>query len=279
MDRQGQPTGVDCHDREEREKNLQQSRVKGVPINAQNSNDPKHQHTAAPEPHPTKPGEKDEDSDDSDEEDEEPTKQGKEQPRPHQKRENEQKETVDVPGRIRHIHRKRHLPRDHEVKREEPQEGKEKEEEEAAGAKEREEEAKGHKEKEEEAKGQQDKGGEANGGKKGQGARVGRGPESGAEFHGEGTFYTPDVGACGHNNEPTDMICAISMIRYGDSSSEANPNCGRPILATYNGASVRVTVADCCENCAEDDLDFSPSAFQKLADPSAGRIKITWHFE
>lgn len=37
-------------------------------------------------------------------------------------------------------------------------------------------------------------------------------------------------------------------------------------------------VEDKCYSCAEYDLDFSPSAFEQLADESVGRIAITWQF-
>lgn len=44
-----------------------------------------------------------------------------------------------------------------------------------------------------------------------------------------------------------------------------------------NGKSVTVTLTDRCEACALTDLDFSPSAFDILSDPSVGRLNgITW---
>ena len=42
--------------------------------------------------------------------------------------------------------------------------------------------------------------------------------------------------------------------------------------------SVTVTVVDRCEGCSENDLDFSPAAFQQLADESLGRIDISWSY-
>lgn len=43
------------------------------------------------------------------------------------------------------------------------------------------------------------------------------------------------------------------------------------------GKSVEVTVTDRCTGCAETDLDFSPSAFDQLADETVGRISgMTW---
>lgn len=50
-------------------------------------------------------------------------------------------------------------------------------------------------------------------------------------------------------------------------------------FATDQGKSVTVTVEDRCVGCAEDDLDFSPAAFDQLADESLGRIAITWDLD
>lgn len=105
---------------------------------------------------------------------------------------------------------------------------------------------------------------------------------AGTTYTGQGTFYSTGLGSCGITNTDTDYICAISHILY-DSQGTPNPNnnpfCGRKLTATYQGKSVTVTVTDRCEGCAEYDLDFSPSAFDQLADPSAGRISgVEWSF-
>ena len=48
-------------------------------------------------------------------------------------------------------------------------------------------------------------------------------------------------------------------------------------MRTDEGRSVTVTVTDRCVACATTDLDFSPSAFQQLADLSQGRLYgMTW---
>lgn len=105
---------------------------------------------------------------------------------------------------------------------------------------------------------------------------------SGGTFKGQGTYYTPDVGACGKTNTESDMIVAVSQKLYKDKQTGNNPNnnplCGRKIKASYQGKSVEVTVADACVGCKYDDLDFSPAAFSKIADKSLGRIDITWEW-
>jgi expansin (peptidoglycan-binding protein) len=98
------------------------------------------------------------------------------------------------------------------------------------------------------------------------------------------------------------MICAISHLLYGTQSpiyrkwlliadsaqTSTNPNdnpfCGRRIRATrhrngVNGnVSVDVTIVDRCTGCKLYDLDFSPGAFDKMADESLGRVDVTWAF-
>jgi len=99
---------------------------------------------------------------------------------------------------------------------------------------------------------------------------------------GDGTFYATGLDACGWTDKDTDFICAVSHILYDNyPGATANPNdnpvCGKMIKATYQGKSVTVKVTDRCTGCSEYSLDFSPSAFDVLADPSIGRIHdVVW---
>ncbi|ODQ65122.1 Non-catalytic module family EXPN protein, partial [Nadsonia fulvescens var. elongata DSM 6958] len=98
---------------------------------------------------------------------------------------------------------------------------------------------------------------------------------------GEGTFYDAGLGSCGIVSSANDYIVAISH-ELMDSSFTANPNnnpyCGKSIRAYRDGKSVDVTVVDRCEGCAYNDLDFSNSAFEKLASFNEGRVGITWEW-
>jgi hypothetical protein len=100
---------------------------------------------------------------------------------------------------------------------------------------------------------------------------------------GQGTFYATGLGACGITNNDGQFIAAASHLLfdnfpgYTGGNPNANPMCGRQVTAHYQGKSVTVTLTDRCEGCAVGDLDFSPAAFNQLADPSAGRISgMTW---
>jgi hypothetical protein len=100
---------------------------------------------------------------------------------------------------------------------------------------------------------------------------------------GQGTFYATGLGACGITNTDTDHIAAVSHLLfdnfpgYNGVNPNDNPLCGKTVTATYQGKSVVVSLTDRCTGCALTDLDFSPSAFDILADPSVGRISgMTW---
>lgn len=102
---------------------------------------------------------------------------------------------------------------------------------------------------------------------------------------GEGTFYATGLGACGITNKDTDYIAAVSHLMfdsfpdYNGANPNHNPICGRKVTANYKGKSVTVAITDRCTGCAITDLDFSPSAFNQLADFSLGRlqgVKWTW---
>ncbi|KAK6454789.1 RlpA-like double-psi beta-barrel-protein domain-containing protein-containing protein [Scheffersomyces xylosifermentans] len=105
---------------------------------------------------------------------------------------------------------------------------------------------------------------------------------TGEIFSGQGTFYDTGLGACGIVNTDTDYIAAISHELYDAHNIDGNPNhnplCGKKIRAFYQGKSVEIAVTDRCEGCKYNDLDFSPSAFDQLADADLGRINITWEW-
>jgi len=109
----------------------------------------------------------------------------------------------------------------------------------------------------------------------------GGGGGGGGTYSGDGTYYAPGLGACGWTNSDTDYIAAVSYLLFDSwPGAGANPNdnpvCGRYATAHYGGNSVRVKIVDRCTGCKKWDLDFSPTAFDQIADPSLGRIHITW---
>lgn len=105
---------------------------------------------------------------------------------------------------------------------------------------------------------------------------------TGSVFSGDGTYYDTGLGACGWTNVDTDYIAAIGHGLFDQYTPNGNPNhntlCGKKIIAHYGGKSVEVTAVDRCEGCKPYDLDFSPAAFEQIADQLLGRIKITWQW-
>ncbi|RPD63953.1 barwin-like endoglucanase [Lentinus tigrinus ALCF2SS1-7] len=97
-----------------------------------------------------------------------------------------------------------------------------------------------------------------------------------ADISGDATYYEPNggLGACGSPIQNSDFAVALSSAQYSGGS-----NCGRRINVHYQGKSVEATVVDLCPGCASGSIDLTPSAFQQLADLSAGRIQVTWDFE
>ncbi|KAJ3765644.1 RlpA-like double-psi beta-barrel-protein domain-containing protein-containing protein [Lentinula raphanica] len=102
---------------------------------------------------------------------------------------------------------------------------------------------------------------------------------------GQGTYYDTGLTSCGQTYTDSDLIVALSHLFYDSyPGATANPNnnpvCGKKLTAQYQGKSVTVTVADRCTGCAMYDLDFTPTAFQALADLSVGRISgVVWSFD
>ncbi|KAL4066219.1 RlpA-like double-psi beta-barrel-protein domain-containing protein-containing protein [Scleroderma yunnanense] len=97
-------------------------------------------------------------------------------------------------------------------------------------------------------------------------------PEKRATHTGQGTYYHPGLGACGYTNTDSDLVVAMSVQSFSKS------NCGQvvTITDTTNQKTAQGTVVDSCQACAANDLDMSPTLFQKFADLSVGRIPIQW---
>ncbi|KAI9314487.1 RlpA-like double-psi beta-barrel-protein domain-containing protein-containing protein [Dichotomocladium elegans] len=93
------------------------------------------------------------------------------------------------------------------------------------------------------------------------------------EYWGYGTFFNVGLGSCGMESVDSDMVVALSF------SHMQSGACGRRIKATSSRGSITCTVVDTCPACGENDIDFSPAAFEQIGDPAAGRVSIHWTFE
>ncbi|KII89530.1 hypothetical protein PLICRDRAFT_29734 [Plicaturopsis crispa FD-325 SS-3] len=102
---------------------------------------------------------------------------------------------------------------------------------------------------------------------------------------GQGTFFEPGEGACGHFNTAADSIVAVSSKFFttfpgAGPNPNTNPMCNKQLKITYKGKTAKATVTDECPSCpGKFDLDMSPAVFNQLADPSVGLLKgISWEF-
>lgn len=92
---------------------------------------------------------------------------------------------------------------------------------------------------------------------------------------GEATFYdfADGSGNCSFPATPDDlMVGAMNHVDYA-----ASAVCGACVTITGpNTTTVTVRVVDQCPECPEGDIDLSPEAFAVIADPSLGRVPISW---
>jgi expansin len=100
--------------------------------------------------------------------------------------------------------------------------------------------------------------------------------ELGETFEGEGTYYdfADGSGACSFDPSPEDMnVAALNSRQWAGSAW-----CGACADVTGPNGSVRVRIVDLCPECPHGNLDFSPEAFDQIADRAAGRVEISWQF-
>ncbi|KAJ6505854.1 RlpA-like double-psi beta-barrel-protein domain-containing protein-containing protein [Mycena vitilis] len=108
----------------------------------------------------------------------------------------------------------------------------------------------------------------------------------GSQSHsGDGTFYTPGLGACGKTNDSKDLIVAVGHGLFDSypgatGNPNKNPICGKKLRATYGKKSVVVEVVDRCAGCpGASDLDFTENGFTKLASKDLGRLQgLKWEW-
>jgi len=94
------------------------------------------------------------------------------------------------------------------------------------------------------------------------------------------TYYSLGLTACGQVYADGDMVAAIAFDHFRTPNPNLDPVCGKrvkivdPTTLKY----IVVTVRDKCEGCKTNDIDVSPSAFEKLKPKIVGRIKVVWDF-
>ncbi|KAF0729223.1 DPBB 1 domain-containing protein [Aphis craccivora] len=97
---------------------------------------------------------------------------------------------------------------------------------------------------------------------------------------GDLTYYSLGLTACGQVYADDDMVAAIAFDHFTTPNPNLDPVCGKrvKIIDPTTLKSIVVTVRDKCEACNTNDIDVSPSAFEKLKPKIVGRIKVVWDF-
>ncbi|CAG8526108.1 11849_t:CDS:1 [Ambispora leptoticha] len=103
-----------------------------------------------------------------------------------------------------------------------------------------------------------------------------------ASHSGDGTFFDPGLGACGTTANDNSMIVALAAPDFDPSTPNGNPNknslCGKRVRIFRNEKSVDAIVQDRCPPCKSGDIDMSPAVFKHIANPSEGRILVSWQY-
>ena len=96
-----------------------------------------------------------------------------------------------------------------------------------------------------------------------------------AEMHaGDGTFYGADgSGNCSFDPTGDLMVAAMNHTDYAGSAA-----CGACAHIVGPSGEVTVRIVDRCPECPQGDIDLSAEAFEKIADPSLGRVDIQWSY-
>ncbi|MET9633998.1 RlpA-like double-psi beta-barrel domain-containing protein [Lentzea sp. NPDC006480] len=97
-------------------------------------------------------------------------------------------------------------------------------------------------------------------------------PPASAITIGTAGLFVPVLTTCGLLPplfEDTARVPAAAFDEHG---------CGAEILVEKGGQTVTAKVTDRCGACASGDIDLSPAAFRKIADPGEGRVEVKWDF-
>ncbi|PRP85053.1 hypothetical protein PROFUN_07237 [Planoprotostelium fungivorum] len=108
---------------------------------------------------------------------------------------------------------------------------------------------------------------------------ISRGNGNSDTFSGDGTFFNPGLGACGTYAGDNDLVAALNGDQWGSNPNgnpNNNPNCKKMARVRGPLGEVTVVIQDRCGPCRHGDLDLSPAAYNRIADPNAGRVRITW---
>lgn len=104
----------------------------------------------------------------------------------------------------------------------------------------------------------------------------GSGSVIGSRYTGDGTYYgATGQGACSYDASPQNLMVAAMNAPQWENSAV----CGMCVEVTGpkgDANKIVVRIVDLCPECKMGDLDLSEQAFAAIAEPAAGRVKISW---
>ncbi|ANZ40910.1 hypothetical protein BBK82_37935 [Lentzea guizhouensis] len=96
-----------------------------------------------------------------------------------------------------------------------------------------------------------------------------------ASYNGSGdaTYYPADdaLGACSYGRIGEVRIAALNQVDYGNGRM-----CGAYVEVKGPRGKVVVKIMDRCPECKRGDIDLNRAVYGQVADPLAGRVKVSW---
>lgn len=97
--------------------------------------------------------------------------------------------------------------------------------------------------------------------------------QPGATYHGDATYYPANdaLGNCSYGEISYTRIAALNSADYDNARM-----CGAYVQVTGPRGTETVKIIDRCPECKPGDIDLNDAVFGKIADPLAGRVRVSW---
>lgn len=95
----------------------------------------------------------------------------------------------------------------------------------------------------------------------------------GATYHGDATYYPANeaLGNCSYGQVPYIRIAALNSTDYDNARM-----CGAYVRVTGPRGTETVKIIDRCPECESGEIDLNGTVFGRIADPLAGRVRVSW---
>ncbi|KAF9811742.1 hypothetical protein IEO21_06465 [Rhodonia placenta] len=104
-----------------------------------------------------------------------------------------------------------------------------------------------------------------------------------AQLNGTGNlfYFVPGTGACGFTNTSDQYVASVSADVFNNfpgatSDPNNNPICQHNLNVTYNDTSVSAQIVDYYTSSPDNNVGFSPAAFEEFGQPLGELDNVTW---